>query len=222
MRVEWHGQSAFTLEGGEATVFIDPFADMSGLSDRGIDWGYPPIAAEGIDLLLVTHEHRDHTGVEAIAGTPELIRSTAGTHETGIGTVVAVASEHDAAAGSERGANTILVFELDGLRVAHFGDFGQAELRPEQRAAIGAVDILIVPVGGGPTIGGHQAAAIARELDPAWVVPMHYRTHRIGFLDEETEFVVAMGAAHRLDSPSFETADLPRGNEPLAVIPAAP
>ena len=29
MRVEWHGQSAFTLTGDEAKVFVDPFADMS-------------------------------------------------------------------------------------------------------------------------------------------------------------------------------------------------
>jgi L-ascorbate metabolism protein UlaG (beta-lactamase superfamily) len=222
MRVEWHGQSALTLSGEEATVFVDPFGDMSGLAERGIQWEYPPIAAEGVDLLLVTHEHGDHNAVEAIAGGPELVRSTAGTHETGIGTVVAVASEHDPAGGTERGANTILVFELDGLRVAHFGDFGQAELRPEQRAAIGDVDLLILPVGGGPTIGGGEATLIARELGATWAVPMHYRTPRIGFLQDESEFVAAIGAAHRLDSPSFDTADLPRADEPLAIIPAAP
>jgi L-ascorbate metabolism protein UlaG (beta-lactamase superfamily) len=222
MRVEWHGQSAFTLSGDGATVFIDPFGDMSGLAGRGIRWDYPPIAAEEVDLLLVTHEHLDHNAVEAIAGSPELVRSTAGTHETALGSVVAVASEHDPAGGTERGANTIVVFELDGLRVAHFGDFGQAELRPEQRAAIGAVDLLFVPVGAGPTIGGAVAAGIARDLGAAWAVPMHYRTHRIGFLEDESEFVAALGAAHRLDAPSFDTADLARGDEPLAVVLAAP
>ncbi|HVO55359.1 MAG TPA: MBL fold metallo-hydrolase [Solirubrobacterales bacterium] len=222
MRVEWHGHSSFTLSGASATVFVDPFGDMSGLAERGIRWEYPPIAVDGVDLLLVTHEHRDHNHVEAVAGEPELVRSTAGSHETVVGTVLAVASEHDDAAGTEHGANTIVVFELDGIRVAHFGDFGQAALRSEQREAIGAVDLLIVPVGGGLTIDGAQAAAIARELDPSWVVPMHYRTHRIGFLDEESEFVAAMGERHRLDSPAFDTADLSRSGEPLAIIPAAP
>ena len=52
---------------------------------------------------------------------------------------------------------------LDGVRVAHFGDFGQAALRPEQRAAIGEVDLLFMPVGGGPTIGG----ATARRRSPS-------------------------------------------------------
>ena len=70
MRVEWHGQSAFSLRGEQGSVFIDPFSDVSGLKARGIVFDYPPIEAEGIDLLLVTHEHRDHNGVEAIAGEP--------------------------------------------------------------------------------------------------------------------------------------------------------
>lgn len=222
MRVEWHGQSAFSLSDGETKVFIDPFGDMSGLVDRGIAWEYPAIEAGEVDLLLVTHEHRDHNGVEAIAGAPELVRSTAGAHETGIGDVLAVASEHDPAAGTERGANTILVFELDGLRIAHFGDFGQAALRPEQRAAIGDVDLLFLPVGGGPTIGGSAAAELAVDLDATWAVPMHYRTPRTGFLETEEEFVAAMPAVQRIDGSAFETAELRRNGGPLAVVPAAP
>ncbi|HEX4670455.1 MAG TPA: MBL fold metallo-hydrolase [Solirubrobacterales bacterium] len=222
MRVEWHGQSAFSLTGNEAKVFIDPFADMSGLEDRGMRFDYPPIAAEGVDLLLVTHEHLDHNGVEAVAGEPATLRSTAGQLESPLGEVTAIASEHDDVAGTARGPNTIFAFALDGLRVVHFGDFGQAALRPEQVEAIGPVDLLFVPVGGGPTIGGLAAAEIALSLDPAWVVPMHYRTPRISFLDTEEEFLNAIAHVERVESPSFETSDLPRGDVPLALVPAAP
>lgn len=222
MRVEWFGQSAFRFSGAEATVFVDPFGEMSSLAGRGVRWEYPAIDAGEVDLVLVTHEHADHNGVEAIDGRPEVLRSAAGRHETGIGDVVAVASEHDAAAGTERGANTILAFSLDGVRVAHFGDFGQAALRPEQRAAIGAVDLVFLPAGGGPTIGGGAAAALARELGATWAVPMHYRTPRIGFLEDEAEFAAALPAVARLDEPYFDTADLPHDTTPLAVIPAAP
>jgi L-ascorbate metabolism protein UlaG (beta-lactamase superfamily) len=222
MRVEWHGQSAFRLEGEDATVFIDPFGDMSGAREKGMSWDYPEIAAEGVDLLLVTHEHRDHNGVEAITGAPATLRSTAGTHESPVGDVVGIASEHDAAAGTERGPNVIFVFDLDGVRVAHFGDFGQAELRPEQRAALDDVDLLFVPVGGGFTIGGAAAAEIALDLGASWVVPMHYRTPRISFLETEEEFLAAMPHVERLDGTSFETGDLARGARPLVVLPAAP
>ena len=222
MRVEWHGQSAFTLTGTDQTVFVDPFGDMAAARERGLAWDYPEIAAEGVDRRLGTHDPGDHTAGERSSGEPATLRSTAGAHESPVGEVIGVASEHDAAAGTERGPNTIFVFDLDGVRVAHFGDFGQAALRPEQRAALEGIDLLLVPVGGGFTIGGATAAEIARDLGAPWVVPMHYRTPRIGFLETEEAFVAAMGDAQRFDSPSFETGDLTRGAEPLVVIPAAP
>jgi L-ascorbate metabolism protein UlaG (beta-lactamase superfamily) len=222
MRVSWHGQSAFTLEGEAATVFVDPWGDMSAAASRGIEWGYPEIESPaGVDLLIVTHEHSDHNGVEKIDGEPALVRSRAGTHESPLGNVVAIASEHDGVAGTERGPNTIVVFDLDGIRVAHFGDFGQPALRPEQRAHLEGIDLLFVPVGGGPTINGATAAGIAIELGASWVVPMHYRTAKINFLDDESDFVAAMPAAQRLESSSFDTSKLERG-EPTAIVPAAP
>jgi L-ascorbate metabolism protein UlaG (beta-lactamase superfamily) len=222
MRVEWHGQSAFTLSGEEGTVAIDPFGDVSSFRERGIQWDYPPIEIPAADLVLVTHEHRDHNGVEAIGGDPAVLRARAGRHESPLGEVVGIASEHDEAAGTERGPNTIFAFELDGIRVIHFGDFGQAELRPEQRQAIGAVDLLFLPVGGGPTIGARAAAAIVGELDPRWVVPMHYRTERIGFLEPADEFVAGFDEPLRLEDPAFETGKLPQDGGPIAVIPATP
>jgi L-ascorbate metabolism protein UlaG (beta-lactamase superfamily) len=222
MRVEWHGQSAFTLQGEEGKVFVDPFGDMAAARERGLEWGYPPIEAEGVDLLLVTHEHGDHNGVEAIAGEPATIRSLAGTHDSPIGPIVGVASEHDPAAGTERGNNTIYVFTLGGVRAAHFGDFGQAALRPEQRQAIGEVDLAIVPVGDGPTIGGAAAAELALSLAAKWVVPMHYRTHRIGFLEDEEEFAAAFAEVTRLEGPEFDTDELGEGTAAVAVIPASP
>ncbi|HEX3561364.1 MAG TPA: MBL fold metallo-hydrolase [Solirubrobacterales bacterium] len=223
MRVEWHGQSAFTLTGGQTKVFIDPFGDMSGLAaDRGIKFEYPEIDVDGVDLLLITHEHVDHNGVEGIGGDPAILRSTAGRLESPLGEVVAIASEHDDAAGTERGPNTIFAFDLDGVRVAHFGDFGQSELRPEQAGALEGIDLVFLPVGAGPTIGAEGAAEIVKALEPRWVVPMHYRTPRTGFLETEEEFVSRMPKVERPSQNAFETAELPNGDGPTAVVPAAP
>jgi L-ascorbate metabolism protein UlaG (beta-lactamase superfamily) len=222
MRIQWYGQSAFSLAGQRASVFIDPFGDMSPLAGRGMQFDYPAIEGVGADLLLVTHEHRDHNGVEAIDGDPRILRSTAGRLESPIGEVVAVASEHDQAAGTERGPNTIFVFELDGLRIAHFGDFGQRALRDEQAGAIGSVDLIFLPVGGGPTTDAAQARAIVNRLSPRWVVPMHYRTPRIGFLEPADAFLATFDEVHRCSDPAFETGDLPAAAHPVAVVPAAP
>jgi L-ascorbate metabolism protein UlaG (beta-lactamase superfamily) len=223
MRVEWYGQSAFHLSTPEQSVAIDPFIDMSAMAaSRGMQFDYPLIADVRADLLLVTHEHGDHNGVEAIVGEPAILRSTAGTLDSPLGAVTAIASEHDEEAGTARGPNTIFVFELDGLRVSHFGDFGQSELRPEQAAAIGAVDLLILPVGGGPTIGAEGAAAIIERLAPRWVVPMHYRTPRINFLETADAFLERSPHVERLEQSVFETSELPQADGPLVVVPAAP
>jgi L-ascorbate metabolism protein UlaG (beta-lactamase superfamily) len=222
MHVEWYGQSAFRLRAGGTTVFIDPFGDVSALASRGLEWNYPAITGVEADLLLITHEHRDHNAAEMVGGSPAVLRSTAGRLESPIGEVLAIASEHDDAAGTERGPNTIFVFELDGARVCHFGDFGQRTLRDEQAAAIGTPDLLILPVGGGPTIDGDQAAAIAGRLQARWVVPMHYRTPRVNFLEPVDAFLERMPRVQRFEAATFDTAELPAGDGPLAVVPASP
>lgn len=222
MRVQWYGQSAFALSSSDGSVFIDPFGDMSGLAGRGIHFEYPPIEEVEADLLLVTHEHVDHNAVEVIGGQPHVIRSTAGRLESPLGEVVAVASEHDPQAGTARGPNIIFVLSLDGLRVVHFGDFGQDRLRDEQAEAIGQVDLVMLPVGGGPTIDAAQAKTIADRLQPAWVVPMHYRTPRIGFLDTADEFLELFSDVQRLTDTSFDTAELPDRATPAVIVPAAP
>ena len=222
MRVDWYGQAAFRLSGRNSTVFIDPFGDVSPLAARGVQFDYPPIEGVDADLLLVTHEHLDHNGVETIGGDPAILRSTAGRLESPIGEIVAIASEHDEAAGTERGPNTIFVFALDGLRIAHFGDFGQRALRDEQADAIGQIDLLFLPVGAGPTIGPEQAAAISDRLNPRWVVPMHYRTHRIGFLEPADPFLERLTHVERLSETGFDTESVSSDGRPCAVVPAVP
>ena len=222
MRVEWYGQSSFDLRSEQGSVFIDPFGDMSPAAARGLVFDYPPIDGVAADLVLVTHEHFDHNAVEAIGGEPAILRSTAGRLDSPIGEVVGVASEHDEVAGTQRGPNTIFSFELDGLRVCHFGDFGQLALRDEQAAAIGAVDLLFLPVGDGATIGPVQARTIVERLRPRWVVPMHYRTPRINFLEPADAFLEMFDRVERLPAAAFETGRLESGSETIVVAPAAP
>jgi L-ascorbate metabolism protein UlaG (beta-lactamase superfamily) len=222
--VRWHGQSAFTLDGTDATVTVDPFGDMSALTQgRGMTWAYPPVPEHPAGLLLITHEHLDHNAADRVTGEPVVLRAAAGTFESPIGQVVGVNSEHDDQAGTARGPNTIFVFGLDGIRIAHFGDFGQAALRPAQRAALGRVDLLFVPTGGGPTIGPDQAYEIVTQLEPTWVVPMHYKTEAADFLPDTVEpFAERFGDVRRVDGATFaiDRGAAPAG--PQLILPSVP
>jgi len=221
MRIEWYGQSAFRLTGAEGSVVIDPFGDVAAASGGRVRFEYPPIPSAPVDLVLITHEHFDHNEAAVVGGEPPVLRSTAGRLESPIGEILAIASEHDEAAGTERGPNTIFVFALDGLRIAHFGDFGQRELRKEQAVAIGALDVLFLPVGGPPTITIEHAVAIVARLAPRWVIPMHYRTERIGFLEPLDGFIELMGGAEYAPAAEFELPEHP-GERPILLVPATP
>jgi NAD(P)-dependent dehydrogenase (short-subunit alcohol dehydrogenase family) len=71
-------------------------------------------------------------------------------------------------------------------------------------------------------VGAQQAAAIVDRLSPRWVVPMHYRTPRIGFLETADAFLELVAHVERLPGPVFDTAALPDQDPPVAVVPAVP
>jgi L-ascorbate metabolism protein UlaG (beta-lactamase superfamily) len=104
--------------------------------------------------------------------------------------------------------NSIFVFEFDDLRVAHLGDLG-FHLSDEQRAQIGAIDILMIPVGGNYTLSPVEADSIIAQLRPRMIVlPMHFRTEAAPFLTYTAEeFLKDKRNVRRITSDSF-TFDL--------------
>jgi L-ascorbate metabolism protein UlaG (beta-lactamase superfamily) len=69
--------------------------------------------------------------------------------------------------------NSVYIVQFDDLVFCHLGDLGH-DLTVGQTTEIGAVDVLFVPVGGGPTIGPDAASLVVQKLKPKIVVPMHY------------------------------------------------
>ena len=87
---------------------------------------------------------------------------------------------HDDEGGRSRGRNTIVVLDDGDVRLAHLGDLGHTLDAPTV-AAIGRVDVLLVPVGGFFTIDHKQAADVVESLAPLVVIPMHYKTPKVDF-----------------------------------------
>jgi L-ascorbate 6-phosphate lactonase len=66
--LSWLGQAGFVVRTTAATVLIDPF--LSPWDGRLYESALPPARAEGVDLVLCTHEHVDHfdaTSAPAVA-----------------------------------------------------------------------------------------------------------------------------------------------------------
>ncbi len=167
MRISCLGHSCFRIEGDQAEIVTDPFTGI----------GLPEPEA-GADLVLCSHEHRDHShvGNTAKPNAKVLVSWTGETIHNGV-RVKGISSYHDRQKGQERGENSIYVFEMDDMCLCHLGDLGHP-LGQDIVDAIGEVDVLFVPVGGFYTIGPKMANGVCRVISPRIVIPMHYRTER--------------------------------------------
>jgi len=165
VRITWLGHAFFLLESVEGRVATDPY-------NESVGYPMPDVTA---DLVLVTHEHGDHGNVAAVKGSPEVLRGV-GEHEAAGIAVKGTATKHyDDPKDAGRGENTIFVWEQGGVRLAHCGDLGHV-LSEAQVAEVGAVDVLMVPVGGFYTIDAAKAKLVVAQFKPQVVLPMHYRT----------------------------------------------
>jgi len=125
------------------------------------------------------HKHQDHNNIVAVKGKPTVVdapgtRNVKGTEFRGI------SCYHDGAKGAQRGSNIIFCFTIDGVRVCHLGDLGH-ELDAGKVKEVGAVDVLLVPVGGFYTIDCGQACSVCDALKPRVVVPMHVKTAKCDY-----------------------------------------
>ena len=161
MDVTWLGHGCFRLRGRSAAVVTDPFPPAIGLKLPKLD----------ADLVTISHEHENHSYTQVMRDAYE-IRGP-GEYEVAGVSVIGVPTFHDAQKGAKHGRNTVYLIEIDDVRVCHLGDLGHA-LDDAEAEAISAPDVLLVPVGGHTSINAAQAAEIVRQLEPRYVVPMHY------------------------------------------------
>lgn len=155
MTITWLGHACFLLEQDGYKIVLDPY--------EGVE-GYPPLVAEA-HAVYCSHGHFDHAAAGCVTLLPE--------RESPF-TLREVETFHDDQGGAARGSNTVRVFTAGGVSVAHLGDLGH-QLTPEQLAALGRPDGVLIPVGGVYTVDAAGARAVCRALGAKWAVPMHYR-----------------------------------------------
>lgn len=207
--IRWHGQSFFELETSKGTkVVFDPHMIE--------EYGRIMVKA---DLVLISHFHNDHTQVEVIENRDKAkiingLKPSAKRVEWNLidekfrdVRVSTVGAYHDTTQGMERGKNTIFIVEADGMRFVFLGDLGH-KLTDAQAKAIGAVDVLMIPVGGVYTLNGADAKEVVAQLKPKkYIIPMHYGTKVYEDLLPADEFLedqlnVKKYAGNRLDVES--------------------
>lgn len=175
MKIKWLGHAAFALTAADGTKLItDPY--VPGAYDGAVSYDR---ITERADAATVSHDHADHNGAELLPGRPPALKGT-GPFTVKSLRITGIETFHDPSGGAERGKNTIFIIEIDNLRIVHCGDLGHL---PDEATvkALGRVDILLVPVGGLFTIDAKGAVKLVEQVKPKLVIPMHYKTHKLGF-----------------------------------------
>ncbi len=147
MELTWLGDRCALARGREVRVLLDPPV------------GPEPVARAGADLVV-----RSTGGVN-------VLRPSSGPTE------LAQPGEYEIHGVSCHGVavegGTFFVCDVDEVAVGVIGR-GAVTLSEAALEAIGRVDVLVLPVGGGPGLSGAEAAAAVARIQPALVVPVAY------------------------------------------------
>ncbi|WP_299784868.1 MBL fold metallo-hydrolase [uncultured Marivita sp.] len=117
--------------------------------------------------------------------------------------------------GTEDNGNSIFIFEVEGLCIGHLGHLHH-EPNDQQYAAIGRLDVVMVPVDGGYTLPREVMVRIVDRLRSSVVIPMHWFS---GYaLDSFLEQVQDSFVIDRRDTSFIELSlrDLP--SRPTVVV----
>lgn len=195
--VRWWGHACISIETFWGfTVIVDPFPEST-------ERGYPKLKVNA-DLVLVSHEAPDHCAVSAVGGKPVVLHGMAEDGKTfntidhvldrlanepsatvrtraqvsnpswHAVSVKGIGVHHEAPGGQDAGGSMMFLIEVNGVRILHGADVGH-KLTPELVKAVGAIDVLILPVGGGDTLDAAGAVGVAKQLQPkAYLWPVHF------------------------------------------------
>jgi L-ascorbate metabolism protein UlaG (beta-lactamase superfamily) len=75
--------------------------------------------------------------------------------------------------GTERHGNSIFIFEIGSLCIAHLGHLHHT-LTQQQLNEIGKIDVVLVPVDGGATLDIEGMIEVLEALKPKLMIPMHF------------------------------------------------
>lgn len=181
MEIYWLGHGTFRIRGRDATIVTDPAPPSTGYK----------IGKVAADIVTISNTEPEVNNLAAIQGEPKFLTGP-GEYEIGGVLITAVRTNHDKRAEGKR--NVAYVFDIDDIRVCHLGGIDQIP-HADDVEELGQADILLLPIGGGPTIGVAAAAETISVLEPKIVIPMRYKTEAsTEELEPLERFLKEMGA----------------------------
>ena len=157
--LEYRGGNCVVLTSKNVAMVIDPKLSLVGLKDIK--------TSDEIELATESRFRVENSDARIIIDCP-------GEYEVGDFTIRGVAATRHIDSDQQEKLSTIYRITCGDVRMAIVGNI-DPKLDDEQLEAIGMVDMLVLPVGGGGyTLDATSAATIVRQIEPKAIVPIHF------------------------------------------------
>ena len=165
MVISYLGGECFKVTQGDLTLAFNPPSKDSTLKASKF----------GSDITLVSLDHEDFNGVEntAFGDREPFVISGAGEYEVKGVAVRGFGSE--SLYGGTKGINTIYSVSLEGMNLCFLGALSSSTLPQQAKQELDDIDILFLPIGDSGVLDYDKAYALAVQLEPKAIVPMHYK-----------------------------------------------
>ena len=204
--IEYKGANAVIFTTKKLKVVVDPGLDIAGHKDVAVK-----------DSVVLLTEDR----LRSKSNDSRLLFDGPGEYEVGDVSIVGVAARRNIDAEDQGKASTIYRLTIDDTKIAVLGNIAP-KLDDDQLEAIGMVDIVVVPVGGGGlTLDSKDAAAIVRQIEPKAVVPVHFDDPALKYEvpQEKADLIVTELSAGVIEAgPKFKLKNTSSIPEQLTVI----
>lgn len=156
MDITYLGAGSVKLTGKHLQVVCDPYSGEAGL-------GKLNVKADVVTL----------SGPEGFGAVPgALVVDAPGEYEVKGSMITGAPARLHIDESGTRGS--VYAIEIDGVNVVVTGNIA-GKLDDDQVEQLGQADVLVVPVGGhGLTLDAEGAASVVSQLEPSYVIPVHY------------------------------------------------
>ncbi len=179
MDISFLGAGSVKLSGKNLNVICDPYGDEAGLGK---------LSAKADVVTISTLEGLGQVQNAMVVDGP-------GEYEVKGAMITGVPAQLHIDEDGHRA--TVYSIIIDGVNVVVTGNIA-GKLDNKQVEHLGKVDVLVVPVGGhGLTLEPEEAAAVVTQLEPSYVVPVHYADGKTNYpvpQAELDEFLKEMGS----------------------------
>lgn len=169
VRITYVGHSSFQIESPQLVRIVTDYND----------YVRPPVVP---DIITMNHAHSTHYTDRPDPAIKHVLRGWGPTpdqparHDVTVGDVRVrnvPTNIRDWSGGTERHGNSIFIFEVANLCIAHLGHLHHT-LTQQQLNEIGRVDVVFVPVDGSYTLDLEGMMEVLQALKAPQMIPMHF------------------------------------------------